>query len=250
MDNSRPRIVFEPSAKRIRAVAEGKTVADSLCAGLMLEAGHRPVYYFPKEDLRGDLLIRSDHRTHCPYKGEAAHWTLAIGGRRIENTAWSYEEPIAEMARIKGLVAFYWDKIDHWFEEDEEIFGHPRDPYHRVDVRPSSRRVTVSYAGETIARTGRALFLFETGMPTRYYIPWSDARTECLRKSRRNSVCPYKGTASYWSIEIGDRVSEDAVWSYLDTLPECPRIRDHLCFYPEKVDRIEVEGDHPHREAR
>jgi uncharacterized protein (DUF427 family) len=221
----------------------GKTVADSLCTSLMLETGHMPVYYFPREDVRMDILERSNRHTHCPHKGDASYWTLKLGGRSAENAAWSYEEPFSQMSAIKGQIAFYWDKVDHWFEEDEEIFGHPRDPYHRVDIRPSSREVRVVVGGETLARTRRALFLFETGLPTRYYIPREDVRTDFLTSSSTQSVCPYKGQASYWSVQIGDRVVKDAAWAYLDPLPECPRIKDHLCFYPHKVDRLEVEGE-------
>jgi uncharacterized protein (DUF427 family) len=237
------RVLFDASPKRVRAVFDGRTVADSLRAGLVLETGHMPVYYFPREDVRMDLLERSDHRSHCPHKGDASYWTLKAGGRGAQNAAWSYEEPFAEMASIKGRIAFYWDKVDHWFEEDEEIFGHARDPHHRVDVRPSTRRVRVIVAGETVASTGRALFLFETGLPTRYYIPPEDVRMELLTPSPTKSVCPYKGQASYWSARIGDRTVKDAAWVYPDPLPEWPRIKDHLCFYPEKVEQMEVEGE-------
>jgi uncharacterized protein (DUF427 family) len=169
--------------------------------------------------------------------------TLTVGNRSVENAVWSYEQPVPQAERIKRSLAFYWDKVDHWFEEDEEIFGHPRDPHHRVDVRPSSREVRVLFAGETIAQTCRALFLFETGLPTRYYIPPSDLRMDLLTPSRTTSICPYKGTASYWSVRVGDRIAEDAVWAYMEPLPECPRIKGHLCFYPDKVERLEVEGE-------
>ena len=236
-------ITVEPSPKRVRVIFNGKTVADTLRAGLLLEVGHMPVYYFPREDVRMDLLERTDHRTHCPYKGDASYCTLSVGNRRAENAVWGYEEPLHQMDQIKGHLAFYWDKVHHWFEEDEEIFGHPRNPHHRVDVRPSTRRVRVSVGDQTIAETGRALFLFETGLPTRFYIPPADVRMEFLTPSPTKSICPYKGTASYWSIRVGNRTVEDAVWSYLEPLPECPRIKGHLCFYPEKVDRLEVEGE-------
>jgi uncharacterized protein (DUF427 family) len=237
------QISFQPSPKRLRVMANGKTIADSLCAGLLLETGHSPVYYFPREDVRMGLLERTEHHTHCPHKGEASYWNLKVGDRMVENAVWSYEQPLEQMAAIKESLAFYWDKVDHWFEEDEEIFGHPRDPYHRVDVRPSSREVIVLFNGETVARTRRALFLFETGLPPRYYVPPSDVRMEFLIPSRTTSICPYKGSASYWSLRVGDRAAEDAVWAYLEPLPECPRIKGHFCFYPEKVDRLDVEGD-------
>ncbi len=236
-------VSFVPCPKRVRAVIDGRTVADSLQAGLVLETNHRPVYYFPREDVRTDLLQKTQHRTHCPYKGDASYWTMTVGGRRLENALWSYEAPFPEMAAIKGYLAFCADKVDHWFEEDEEVFGHPRDPYHRIDVRPSTRRVRVHFAGEVVAATQRGLFLFETGLPTRYYIPPADVRMEFLEPTRHGSVCPYKGRASYWSLRVGEARAENAVWAYLEPLPECPRIKGLLCFYPEKVERIEVEGE-------
>jgi uncharacterized protein (DUF427 family) len=239
------RIAIEPSARRLRVIFNGKTIADSLSTLLLREKGHMPVYYVPRHDVRLDLLERTNHRTHCPYKGDASYWTLAVGGRRAENAVWSYEAPIPEAAPIKEHLAFYWNKVDHWFEENEEIFGHPRDPYHRVDVIPSSRRVRVLVGGETVAETRRALFLFETGLPTRYYIPPQDVRVDLLTPTKTSSICPYKGTASYWSLALGDRRVEDVAWAYLDPLPECPRIKGHLSFYPDRVDRIEVEGETP-----
>jgi len=105
-----------------------------------------------------------------PIKGDASYWTLRAGNRAVENAVWSYEQPNAIGAPIKGLLAFDWNKVDHWFEEDEEIFGHARDPHHRLGVRPSTREVRVVVAGEKIALTRRELFLFETGLPTRVYI--------------------------------------------------------------------------------
>jgi uncharacterized protein (DUF427 family) len=237
------RITIEPSPKRIRVMFNGKTVADTLCALLMLETGRVPVYYFHRDDVRTELLERTGHRTHCPYKGEASYWTLKAGKRASENAVWSYEEPLREMSRIAGWLAFYWDRVDHWFEEDEEVFGHARDPHHRIDVRPSSREVRVTVGGELVALTRRALFLFETGLPTRYYIPPEDVRSDFLAPSLHRTTCPYKGHAAYWSLRVGERLAENAAWFYPEPLPECRRIRNHLAFYPEKVDRIEVEGE-------
>lgn len=238
-------VAFDRIAKRIRVVVNGITIADSVRPGLLFEKGYRPVHYFPPQDVRMDLLERTTHRTHCPYKGDASYWTIVAGDRRIDNAVWSYEQPIEGRADIKGFLAFYWDKVDHWLEEDEEIFGHARDPYHRVDVRPSSRQVEVIFNGETVARTRRGMFLFETGHPTRYYIPQADVRMEQLHRTARATSCPYKGVASYWTLTVGERTAEDAVWSYLAPLADCPLIAGYLCFYPEKVDRIAVEGEPP-----
>lgn len=238
-----------PCAKRVRVVVNGKTVADTLRAWLLLERGKRPAYYFPREDVRGDLLEPSPHRSRSTQIGEASFWTLTVGGRRLENALWSYDEPNAGIAAIKGLLAFDPGTVDHWYEEDEEVFGHPRDPYHRVDVRASARRVRVFFAGETVAETQRALFLFETGLPTRYYIPPQDARFELLEPSSTSTTCPYKGRASYWSLRAGGQTVRDAAWSYQDPLPDCPRIKGHLAFYPEKVE-INVEGETATEQAR
>jgi uncharacterized protein (DUF427 family) len=237
----RDRITLVPTQKRIRVMAGGATVADSAATLLLLETGHRPVYYFPRADVRMDLMAATTHHTRCPYKGEASYFSLDAGGRAVENAVWSYEQPIDGMEEIAGRLAFYWNKVDRWFEEDEEIFGHPRDPFHRVDVVPSSREVRVVFNGETVARTRHALFLFETGLPPRYYIPPADVRMDLMTPTSTASICPYKGRASYWSLRIGERTIADAAWAYMDPLPECPRIAGHLAFYPDKVDAVEVE---------
>lgn len=237
------RLSFERDPRRVRVVVNGKTIADSLKVGLLLEAKHRPVYYFPREDVLTHLLTRSAHKTHSPTKGEATWWDLTVGNRRIENALYGYEAPPPEIAAMKDHLAFDPAKVDHVYEEDEEVWGHAHDPYHRVDVRPSGRRVKVTWGGETVADTRRAMFLFETGHPPRFYIPQADIRMEMLTPTRHSTVCPYKGRASYWSLNGNGRTVENAVWGYLDPLPECPRIKGLLCFYPEKVDSIEVEGE-------
>jgi uncharacterized protein (DUF427 family) len=236
------KVTVVPSAKRIRAVIGGEVVADTARPLLVLETGHAPVYYFPPGDVRGEVLRRSERRTRCPYKGEASYRTVALPGRTIEDAAWCYEAPLTEVAAIAGYFAFYWDKVEHWWEEDEEVFGHPRDPFHRVDVRPSSRRVEVLLGGETIADTRRGMFLFETGLRTRHYIPREDVRMDRLVRSPTRSTCPYKGFAAYFSAEIGGRRFDDIAWSYETPLPESVRIKDMLCFYAEKADAIRVEG--------
>src|SRR6201987_546465 len=140
---ARDRITLVPSEKRVRVQVGDATVADSAGTLLLLETGDRPVYYFPREHVRMDLLSPTNHRTTCPYKGDASYFSLKPNGRTVENAVWSYEQPIAGMEPIEKRLAFYWDRVDHWFEEDEEISGHPRDPFHRLDVRPSSREVRI-----------------------------------------------------------------------------------------------------------
>jgi uncharacterized protein (DUF427 family) len=236
------RILFEPSPRRVRVAFNGATIADSTDAHLLFETRHLPVYYFPRADVRMEWLTPTSHRTFCLYKGKASYWTIRVGDRTAENAMWGYPDPYDEVAAIQDFVAFYWDRVDHWYEEDEEIFVHPRDPYKRVDVVASSRPVRVVLGGMTIAETSHARFLFETRLPTRYYIPPEDVRMELLVPSATTTACPYKGWARYWSVRIGDRLYPDIVWSYPQPIPECPKIRGLLCFFNERVDAILVDG--------
>lgn len=239
----RRRIWVEPTGRRVRAFAGGTGVVDSRRALLLLELGHLPVYYFPPADVRQELLTPTEHRTHCPYKGDAAYWNLRLPGRTVENAAWSYPQPLPERADIAGYLAFYWDALDAWFEEDDQIFAHPRSPYHRVDVLNSSRHVRVVLGGVTVAETDRPRLLFETGLPTRYYIPKLDVRLDLLEPSPSRSRCPYKGEAVYWSVRAGEQHFPDIAWSYPLPIPECPKIENLICFYNERVDAIEVDGE-------
>jgi uncharacterized protein (DUF427 family) len=132
--------------------------------------------------------------------------------------------------------------MDAWYEEDEQIFVHPRDPYHRVDILESSRHVKVRVNGEVVAETQRPKILFETGLPPRYYIPPEDVSTDALVKSEKTTRCPYKGIASYWSVEAGGERMENLIWHYSEPIPEASKIKGHLCFFNEKVD-IEVDGE-------
>jgi uncharacterized protein (DUF427 family) len=220
----------------------GETIADSAAAHLFFETRHLPVYYFPRADVRMDLLRPTEHHTYCPYKGTASYWTTAAGGRESENAVWGYPEPFDEVAAIRDYVAFYWKQADSWWEEDEEIFVHPRDPYKRVDAIASSRPVKVVLGGEVVAETTRARFLFETRLPTRYYIPAEDVRMDLLTPTDKATACPYKGTARYWTARVGGEEYPDIVWSYPDPIPECPKIKGLLCFFNEQVDAIFVDG--------
>ena len=235
------RIDFEPCAKRLRIAFGGETVADSTAVRLLHETKHIPVYYVPRADVRMDLLERTDHSTFCPFKGTAGYYTLAAGDRRAENAVWTYEAPVDEVAEMKDYLGFYWGKMDSWFEEDEEVFVHARDPYKRIDIAESSRPVRIVLGGETVAESTRGRFLFETGLPTRFYLPAADVRAELVASATR-TACPYKGTASYWSVKAGGRVFEDIVWFYPEPVPEAAKVKDRLCFFNEKVDAIEVDG--------
>ncbi len=237
------RIHCEQSPRWVRGMLGGQVIADSKRVMLLLEAGHLPVYYFPPEDVRMDLLVPTDKHTHCPYKGDATYWSVQIGEHVSRNAAWAYQQPIPEAVGIKGCMAFYWDKMDAWFEEDEEVYVHARDPYRRVDALRSSRRVKVVVAGETVAESSRPCLLFETGLPTRYYLPKVDVRMDLFVPSETTSRCPYKGLTQYYSVKVGEKLVKDIAWYYPYPVPECPRIENLLCFYNERVDELYVDGE-------
>lgn len=234
-------LYFEPTPKRVRVVFAGETVADSTGAKILHETGHLPVYYLPAEDVRTDALEASRHTTRCPVKGAAAYWTVIVGDRRAENAVWSYPDPVPSAPWLAGHLAFYWDAMDAWFEEDEQVFGHPRDPYTRIDVLPSSRRVRASIDGTVIAESGKPMLLFETGLPVRYYVPREDVRTVLLEPSDTVTRCPYKGQARYWSARTEQGLVPDVAWSYPEPLGDAGAVRDMLCFSDEHVD-VRVDG--------
>jgi uncharacterized protein (DUF427 family) len=171
-------------------------------------------------------------------------WTVRAGGGRVEQGAWMHTEPPPPLQALTGLITFTWDGLT-WFEEDEPLQAHARDPHKRVDVAPSSRHVRVELDGELLAESDRPLLLFETTLPPRYYLPREDVVADLL-PTDTVSVCPYKGVARWWSVRLGDRVVEDLVWSYPDPIPENPRIAGLLCFFNEKVDLI-VDGERRER---
>ncbi|HWX09828.1 MAG TPA: DUF427 domain-containing protein [Gaiellaceae bacterium] len=237
-------IFWDPVPQRIRGVVAGETVVDSTNAKLLHETGHLPVYYFPDEDVRADLLVDSDTRTICPHKGEARYHSLLVGDRTVADAVWYYPEPIENAPFLVGHKAFYWRLVGEWYAEDEQLFGHPRDPYARIDVYPTSRRIRVSLDGELLADTVRAKALFESNLPTRWYLPQDDVRLELLEPSSTLTRCAYKGQASYWHVRIGDELHEDLAWTYHEPQHDAEPARDLIAFYNERVD-IEVDGQ-PH----
>jgi uncharacterized protein (DUF427 family) len=231
-------IYFEDQPRRIRAIFNGETVVDSRNGKMLHEHGHLPLYYFPEDEVRMDLLEPTDHHTKCPWKGEASYWSVRVGDRVAENAVWSYPEPLEDAPPLAGYYAFYWKQMDEWYEEDDLAIVHARDPYHRTDVLGSSRHVRVSIDGELVAESTRTLALFETGLPTRWYFPPDDVNREFLASSDKHSGCAYKGFASYYS--VGEE--EDVAWYYPEPRRELDRITDYICFYNERVD-IELDGE-------
>jgi uncharacterized protein (DUF427 family) len=235
-------LYLEPSAKRIRVIVNGATVADSHRTLIVHESGHQPVLYFPREDVDARHLEPSDRHTHCPKKGDASYHTIRVGDAVVDAGAWYYPDPLPGAHALRDHIAFYWNRMDAWFEEAEEIFGHPRDPYHRIDVRRSDRHVRISLDGETLAETTRAVALFESNLPTRWYVPREDVRAR-LEQTPTTTVCPYKGTASYHTVALQNgETAKDLIWFYPDPFPEAAPIKDLVCFFNERVD-VELDGE-------
>lgn len=232
-----PRPQIEPTPRRIRLRLGNRLVADSTHAQLFIQYGPAglPTYYLPLADVADGVLVDE-------VVGEQGQrtWTVLAGSKRADAAAWTHGDPTGDMAALAGHVTFSWRQLE-WYEEDERVVVHARDPYKRVDTLRSSRRVQVLVAGVEVANTVRPLLLFETHLPTRYYLPFEDVRTDLLEASDTVTACPYKGQARYWSVRAGDTFARDAAWSYPDPIPENPKIRDLLCFFNERVDLV-VDG--------
>ena len=218
--------------KRVRAVVAGETVVDTVDGRLLHETRLLPTYYLPRADVRWDLLEPTDLSTHCPFKGDARYWSIRVGDRVAENAVWGYDEPLPGAPDLAPYVAFYWDRVDHWYEEDEEVFAHARDPFHRVDIRRSDTLVRVVAGDEVLAESARPQALFETGLPVRWYLPADDVRLDRLTASTTLARCPYKGQARYWSLDGAD----DVAWWYPDPLLDARPVAGMLCFDDTKVD--------------
>jgi uncharacterized protein (DUF427 family) len=234
----RGRVRLEHGAKRIRAYLAGELVADTTRPLLVWEKPYYPTYYFPLDDVRRELLAPDGGVVHSPSRGDGQSFTVRVGGTEAVGAALRFEQSPFE--ELRDAIRLDWHALDAWFEEDEQVFTHPRDPYTRVDILPSSRHVRVEVDGVTIAETAKPTLLFETGLPTRYYLPKTHTRMDLLVPSDTVSHCPYKGEAEYWSLRWDDGI-DDIAWSYRTPLPESQKISGLISFYPEKVD-LYVDG--------
>jgi uncharacterized protein (DUF427 family) len=230
---TRGRVRVEPGSKRVRAYLAGDLAADTTSPLLVWEVPYYPAYYFPAGDIRGEL-VPTGATNHSPSRGEAEIFDLRTPTAIAPSAARRYaSSPIEE---LRNAVRLDWDAMDEWLEEDEPVYTHPRDPYTRVDILASSRHVRVEVDGVIVADSGQPRILFETGLPSRYYLPLSGIRLDLLRPSATVSHCPYKGTASYWSLDTGQAVHSDIVWIYRTPLAESQKIAGLACFYNEKID--------------
>jgi uncharacterized protein (DUF427 family) len=237
-EHSRGRVRVEPSEKRIRAYLDRELVADTAHPLLVWEAPYYPTYYVPSSDIRAKLLPTSDVE-HSPSRGDAEVYDVKVSRATAPGAARCY--PASPIEEIRGAVRLEWSAMDEWLEEDEPVYVHPRDPYTRVDILASSRHVRVVVDGETIADSLHPRILFETGLPPRYYLPLPDVRLDLLTPSQTETHCPYKGTATYWHLDVNGQRYDDFVWIYRAPLPESQKIAGLVAFYNEKVD-LYVDG--------
>lgn len=229
---------WEPSTRHVRALFNDEVIANSRRVMLLLESRHLPVFYFPFADVCRDLLEPTDHHTVSPLKGDASYWSVRVGDRVAENAAWNYPNPPAGGPAVTGYIAFYWNKLDTWYEEDERAYAHARDPYKLIDTRQSSRHVRVVLGETTVAETRRPVLLFETGLPMRYYIPLEDVRLDLLEPSDRLTECAYKGQATHWHAKVGDKVYQNIAWMYRQPTSLVAPIAGMISFYNERVDAL------------
>jgi uncharacterized protein (DUF427 family) len=245
---------YEPIDKRIRGVIGGAAVVDSTRTRLVWEPGRVvPSYAVPREDIAAEIAPAPDGIAAPPEAlprlggraimdprvpfavhsaaGEAV--TVRVAGAGREAAGFSPSDP-----DLDGYVVLDFDDFDEWYEEDERNEGHPRDPFHRIDIVHSSRHVRIERDGEVLAESTRPYLLFETHLPARFYLPAEDVRTDLLTPSDTRTRCAYKGEASYWALEGAG----DVAWSYREPLREAAEVTDRVAFFNERVDVL-VDGE-------
>lgn len=229
----------ETGQKRVRVYLGGRLVADSMRPLLVWEHQYYPAYYLPVGDVHAEL-VPTGAVDSADNRGTAAVCDVVVEGRTAPAAALRYDDDAAEP--LRGFVRLDWNAMGQWFEEDEPIGVHPRDPYKRVDVLASSRHVVVRLDGVVVADSRQPRILYETGLPPRYYLPLTDVRMDLLRPSDHRTECPYKGTAHYWHVEVGDQLHENVVWTYPAPLPESQKVAGLTCWYDERVD-VTLDGE-------
>lgn len=224
----------EPVPRRIRAVLGGETIIDTTRARYVWEWPPFPQYYIPVDDVRAGVLVSEGHTQHSP-RGLTELHSLQVGDVHKPHAAKVLGESTIEA--LNRTVRVEWDAIDAWFEEDEQVFVHPRNPYARVDALRSTRRVRVEVEGRVLAESSSTVMVFETGLPTRYYFNRTEVHFAHLTPTETVTACPYKGTTSgYWSVRVGDTVLPDAAWAYDFPTRQLLPIAGMVAFYNERVD--------------
>jgi uncharacterized protein (DUF427 family) len=234
------RVLYvEPLRRRTSVELRGSIIARSDEAVILFEPARYPVAYFPIGDIEPSVLQPSDHESTHPDLGKTTWFDVVVGdGETTRRGAWQHADPPADAAALRDTVAFAWHAMDAFYEEDERILGHAADPYHRIDIRRSSRHFVVRQDDRILADTHAALVLYESGFAPRWYVPRADIAAEALHAVEGQTFCPYKGLASYY--DIGD--ARNAAWSYRAPFEEVARIADLVSFYPTKL-AITIDGE-------
>lgn len=227
-----------PVPRRIRGIKAGEMLVDTIRALYVWEWPHYPQYYFPGTDVKMEAFVEGDAFT-TP-QGDARRLELKAGGER--RTAGRLITT-SILAGLTGAVRLEWNVLDRWYEEDEEVFVHPRSPYKRVDAVRSTRAIRVELKGAVLADAQGCVMVFETGLPTRYYLDPTTVRFACLVPSSTRTQCPYKGTTGgYWSVQANGTDAPDVAWTYVYTTAAMTPIGGLIAFLNEKVD-IFIDGE-------
>jgi uncharacterized protein (DUF427 family) len=221
----------QPGSVRVRAYSSGELVADADPPLLVWEHRYYPQYFFAPGDLKAQLRLAGPG-PRSKSLGPSELFDVVVGGRMLAGAAQRYPE--APIEDLRDAVTLTWSAFDTWLAEEEVIHTHARDPYVRVDAMPSSRHVRVVAGGEVVAESRRPVVLTQTGLPPRYYLPRLDVRMDLLTPTDTVSYCAYKGTASYWTLNVGDLELTDIAWGYDTPLREGLRVAGLVCFWPEK----------------
>ena len=238
IESPKNRLFMLPLTRRIRAELNGETVLDTRNARLLFETGHRARLYVPVADFRAGSLQPSENTSYCPYKGTATYRSVIAGDRVSQDAIWVYDEPNDEAPWLKGLAGVYEDRFDRLLDEDDEIVGAIPDPFHRVDVRNSSRHVRVTGPdGTVLAESSSPLLVSETSGPDRFYFRREDVTAELL-PSEATWTCPYKGHATYYSVAG----APDVAWSYDTPLPESQPLAGAISFLGDGVTVTELDS--------
>jgi uncharacterized protein (DUF427 family) len=224
-------LYVEPLRRRMRVHFGGKWIADSENVVLLFEPARYPVAYFPQGDIAADALERLEHTTRHQDLGETAWYAVRVGDQSAQRGAWQHTGLPAHASELKDRIAFAWRVMDAFYEEDERIVGHAADPYHRIDIRETSRHLVVRHRDRVIADTTRPLALYESGFAPRWYVARADIDEAALTPVETRTFCPYKGVCNYYDIDD----ARLAAWSYAETYPEVGRVASFVSFEPDIV---------------
>lgn len=220
-----------PTQKRVRGLLAGRFVFDTTKALLVWESRFFPQYWIPKADFLDEARFTDDK----PISGiQSSTSSLSVDDKSVK----ALIVPDSFNSDLAGYVKVDFRSLDAWFEEQQEVLYHPKDPYHRVDILPSGRHVKVELNGTVLADTGSeggVSSLWETNFPGRWYLPRTAVKWQYLKPSDTKTGCPYKGEASYYDAVIDGKTTKDVVWWYPNPTQESATVRGQLCFYPDKV---------------